>query len=392
MRILLLPKDFPSQQRAHPGAFILRDARALTSLGHEVETLRIVPRAPAWGKWRRYHEYPDFEVVEGIPVYTIRAFMPPRMIGMEWVAAQTRRAIDRHIARFKPHVLHAHFLLPSGHAAAGHGVPAIVTAHGGDAYDWPSRRPGLRNAARDAILQATAVTAVSGFIRECVQRIAFRDVKVVYNGADDTVFYPRETFACRREMAFEADGFVVAFVGNLLRAKGLYELIDAASKLRDRRLILAIAGSGPDDSALRRYARDLRVDLRMLGTLPPERVAALMGAADVFALPSHKEGLPNVLCEAMACARAVIATTVGGIPEIVAHGNTGLLVEPGDACGLADALERLAGDPGLRKRMGDSGREAAARDLLSSVTAHRYESIYCEAISRFDGRAGKVSA
>lgn len=390
MRVLLLPKDFPSENRPHPGAFFLRDAKALQALGHELQVIRIVPYAPPFGRWRAYTERAADEVVDGIRVHTVRAIVPPRMFGMEWIAAQVQQAIRREIAHFQPDVLHAHFLLPTGHAAVRHDLPVVVTSHGGDAYDWPLRRRGLYRAAHETIARATEVTAVSGFIRDCLQRIAFRDVHVIYNGADAQVFYPRDLQACRNHLGLPAHRAIAAFAGNILRAKGLFDLISAFALIPpEHRMLLALAGSGPDELALRAAAQKAGVEVRFFGVLRPEDVARLFAAADVATLPSHNEGLPNVVCEAMACGRPVIASRVGGIPEIVQDNGTGLLVPAGDVHALANAFARLAQDRVLRSRMGESAREAAERQLTTSVSARRYESVYVRALERFSSPSRK---
>src|SRR5690348_13157068 len=124
MRILVLPIEFPTDSRPFAGIFILRCAQALRELGHEIEVLRIAPLAPPIGaKWKGYASLPAIEHVDGIAVRTIRAVIPPRRIGMEYLPAQVYGAVAREIARFRPDVLHANFLIPSGQVAVRHAVP-----------------------------------------------------------------------------------------------------------------------------------------------------------------------------------------------------------------------------------------------------------------------------
>lgn len=381
MRILLLPKEFPSEQRANAGIFILRQAEALLARGHEVEVVRIVPYAPPIGqRWNAYRSMPPVEYVSGIPVRTIRAFFPPQMLAMEYLPLQVHRAMQREIERFRPDVINASFLIPSGQIAVRHAVPAVVTAHGSDAYSWPKRRAGLLHAAREAIVKATRVTAVSDYIRRCVQDIAQRPVDVIWNGADERFFYPRDRAEARIDFNLSPDRPVIVFAGNVLRAKGVYELVDAAATLCDLRPIVVIAGAGEDQTPLSARAGELRVDLRMLGRLEPERVGALFGAADVVVLPSYGEGLPNVVCEAMLAQQAVVATNVGGIPEIVDDERTGLLVKPADPQNLATALRRVLEDDALRERLARAAREFAVEHLTWSVSAQGYERVFRQAI------------
>lgn len=379
MRILVLPIDFPSAARPFAGIFILRCAQALRDLGHEIEVLRIAPIAPPIGaKWKAYAALPPLEHVDGIPVRTIRAIVPPRRIGMEYLPAQVYAAVAREIARFKPDVLHANFIIPSGQVAVRHDVPAVVTAHGGDAYAWPLERPGLRRAAQEAIRKAARVTAVSDYIRRCVLELEPRDVDVILNGADERYFFPRDGAAMREDLAIAPDRFVIAFAGNILRAKGLFDLVEAAAGLSHLRPLIALAGEGPDRQALEQSAHNAGVELRCFGRLDSEDVARLFCAADVVTLPSHNEGLPNVICEAMLAARPVVATTVGGIPEII-DPERGVLVPPHEPAALRAAFERLARDAQMRGRLAAAARAFAQQRLTWRVSAQGYERVFREA-------------
>lgn len=382
MRILVLPKEFPSALQPQAGIFILRRVQALRELGHDVEVLRIVPAAPPiTAKWRAYAAIPADERVEGIPVRTVRALFPPRMIAMEYLPLQVHAAVAREIERFKPDVLHASFLIPSGQIAVRQRVPAVVTAHGGDAYAWPKRRPGLLRAAREAVLNAARVTAVSAYIRDCVRAIADRRVDVIWNGGDERFFYPRERGAARAELDLPPDRFIIGFAGNLLRAKGVFDLVEAAAALGALRPLVLFAGAGTDEGQLRSAATQAGLDARFLGRLGQEHIASLYAASDVVTLPSYNEGMPNVVCEAMLSQRAVVASTAGGIPEIVEHERTGLLVSPGNVAGLRDALARAGSDSALRDRLERNAREFAASHLTWRVSAREYDRVLREAAS-----------
>jgi glycosyltransferase involved in cell wall biosynthesis len=380
MRILVLPKEFPSAVKPQAGIFILRRVEALLELGHDIEVLRIVPAAPPiTPKWRAYAAIPREEIVEGIRVRTIRAIFPPRMIAMEYVPLQVHAAVAREIARFKPDVLHASFLIPSGQIAVRQRVPAVVTAHGGDAYAWPKQRPGLAAAAREAVRRAVRVTAVSSYISRCVRDLAERHVDVIWNGGDERFFFPRERSGAREALGIAPDRFVIAFAGNLLRAKGVFDLVEAAAGLEELRPLLLFAGDGDAASGLRECAERANVEARFLGRLDQAAVAQLYAAADTVTLPSYNEGMPNVVCEAMLSQRAVVASTVGGIPEIVADRRTGLLVEPGNSEQLREALAQIGSDAALRDRLAAQAREFAAQRLTWRVSAQQYDRVLREA-------------
>jgi len=124
MRILVVAKDFPTARNRFGGIFILRRLQALSELGHEFRVIRIVPHAPPIGaKWDAYRSIPKTDIVEGIPVHTARAIIPPRMMGMEYVAPQLHRYLQRQIAQFHPDLLHASYLVPCGQLAVRQSVP-----------------------------------------------------------------------------------------------------------------------------------------------------------------------------------------------------------------------------------------------------------------------------
>lgn len=381
MRILIVPNDFPSAQRPQMGIFILRRAQAVAALGHEVAVLTHVPLAPPLGaKWSEYSAIPEFEVVEGIPVHTVRVPMLPRMLGAEYIPSLLLPVLEREIEHFQPDIVHASYVLPSGQLAVRQTrVPVIVTSHGIDAYDIPFRRRGLRKASAEAISKAARVTAVSGYIARCLQKIAFRHVDVIWNGADERFFYPRDREASRRALGLPADRTIAAYAGHVLRDKGLFELVQALEYVDSNvRPLLVVAGDGADRAALEREAAARRVETRFLGGVPHERVADVFGAADMTVLPSYYEGLPNVVCEAMLSERAVVATTVGGIPEIVQSGSSGILVPPQEVQPLADALKRMSVDGDFRTASAQRARAFAVENLTWRGSAKRYERLYEE--------------
>lgn len=378
MRLLIVAKDFPSPSSPYAGIFVLRQALALAELGFDPLVVRVVPFAPPIGdKWRAYRSIPASDCVEGVPVQTIRAIFLPRMLASEFLPIQVAPALRKVAARFRPDIVHAHFLIPSGQIAARLPFPTVVTAHGSDAYDWALRRPGLRAAACEAIRRADKVVAVSDFIRNRVAGLVNQrvDVEVIYNGADERVFEPTPKLQARRELDIPPDRFVIAFTGRPTHAKGIYDLVEAAARLRHIRPIVLVAGPLPSPD-LRATIERLNVDVVALGMLSHEALARAIAASDVFCLPSYNEGLPASICEAMLAARPIIATPVGGIPEILKDGVTGYVAPVGDPRALARRLHRLAMDPTERERLGTNALAFAREHLTWRVNAQRHEQLY----------------
>lgn len=178
-----------------------------------------------------------------------------------------------------------------------------------------------------------------------------------------------------RPITHRDDARRLIFVGRVVEQKGLGDLFQSLVSLADRtpELSLTIVGDGPDRVALERRAADLGLADRVsfVGSKSQSEVAALLSTADIFVLPSYAEGVPVVVMEALGSEMPVVATFVGGMAELVEDGVTGYLVRPGDPDQLADRIERLLGDRGLRQRMGKAGRDKVVTDFDSAAEARR---------------------
>ena len=162
----------------------------------------------------------------------------------------------------------------------------------------------------------------------------------------------------RRLLGIPSEAFTVGWIGRMTGIKRTDDVLLAFKRLRARGVDarLCMVGDGPDRAAIERRAHDLGIvrDTLFLGY--QESVAPFYAAFDAFVLPSANEGTPVTAIEALAAGRPVVATRVGGVPDVVRDGEDGFLVEAGDVDALAERLASLAADPGLRERMGAAGR------------------------------------
>jgi len=250
----------------------------------------------------------------------------------------------------KPHVVCNFWLYPEGYAtvavARKLGIPSVVCSIGSDLNR--SADPVSKWLTKLAMKQATFVITKSEHLREKAIQMGINPGKVrtVRNGCNPAVFHLVDRSAARLELEVDDRAELVLFVGRLDSAKGIFELLDAFGSLVNGRpnLRLAYVGDGPGAEELRSKtsALGLQDRISLVGSCSSQRVARWLAAANVLALPSYREGYPNVVIEALSCGRPVIATDVGGIPELVDE-SSGILVAPRDSRALANAIQAAMG-------------------------------------------------
>lgn len=213
-------------------------------------------------------------------------------------------------------------------------------------------------------------------------------VRRVYHGIEPplTRDLERDGARIRSELGITTDDFLVGNVGRLAPQKGQRHLVAAMPRLLERvpRAHAVIAGGGDLEGYLRDLAAELGVTDRVHVLGPRRDVPALMHAMDVFAMPSIWEGFGLVLLEAMAAGRPIVASRVATIPEVVADGETGILVPAGDADAMADAIADLAGDPARARRLGEAGRERLRRNFSLEKMVGDTELLYRELVESRD--------
>ncbi|MFN8598855.1 MAG: glycosyltransferase family 4 protein [Candidatus Binatia bacterium] len=225
-----------------------------------------------------------------------------------------------------------------------------------------------------------AVIAISRAAREALaaRGIDAARVAIVPSGVAVESFRDLDRTAARASFGIADDAPVVAIVASLHERKGHAVLLDALARLAADGVapLCLAAGTGPEGDALQDRAQRLGVAARVRWLGQVADVRSVLAAADVVAMPSLAEGLGVAAIEAMAASRPVVASAVGGLPELIDDGVQGLLVPPGDAAALAAALRRVLGDAALRARLGDAGRvraESFSTVAMARGTASVYE-------------------
>ncbi len=342
LRIAVVTPVYPNNAEPYRGIFNYRRARALTAYA-EVEVFCPMSSYPRWlrPRVRAYHEVDPAFTTPGMIAHYISY---PAIPGITrpingWSCA--RRLLPA-LRAFRPDVVLAYWIFPEGHGAvlAGKklGVPVVVQTLGSDLRVIPDAISARM--IRGTLRRANYVLAVSEDLRQLAVRMGATPerTRTIHNGCDASMFHLADRTAARAGLGVAGDTQLILFVGRLVEVKGIGELLEAARRLASThpKLRVVCIGEGVLEKELRAKIPDPAL-VEFVGRKEPVEVARWMTACDVLCLPSYSEGCPNVLLEALFCGRPVVASNVGGIPELVDSGCA-ILVPPRDSVKLADAL------------------------------------------------------
>ncbi len=357
MRVLLLNYEFPPVGGgASTASFQL--ARSLVSSGHEVHVVT-----------SRMSGSPAYEVVAGISVWRVFSWRNDvQDCGLSGAASyvlSASRRISQLLRLYRYDVVHYFFGLPTGALALTlprlRRLPSVLSLRGSDVpgYDrssgmLPVLHQLLHPVSRHIWSSADRIIANSAGLRGLAESFyPDREIQLIPNAVSTELFHPlvQRTHAGGHPLR-------VLCVARLIARKGVEDLLQAVAKLPEEKIELVLQGSGRDAELLEARASELGITdrVRFAGFRPQSQLASVYSQADIFVLPSHSESCSMALLEAMASGLPVIATRVGGTPELVADGDGGILVPQRDPGALAKALAQMCGQPEMRWRMGRFNR------------------------------------
>jgi glycosyltransferase involved in cell wall biosynthesis len=390
MHVLIVAGSFPFPGNLHKQPFIKEQVLQLCKRVERVTVLCPTARFPSFCRklrGERLASVPvDYSLIDGkCNVVFPRFIRAPRYWFLNWTKAQWCRLVEKTVIGFeKSHpvsLIHAHTGDVNAWASLvvsrRHGIPLVVTYHGDDVNDrLVNRRKGWQMC-RDTFQYAHLNLPVSRGIEGNLRRHAEPEgrCETLLLGVDQAKFFP--STEPKQEKT-------ILFAGRVTKEKGIFDLLLAVEQVKGvcPDVMLTVVGGDwtGGEFSKRVAALNLGDSVRMLGALPIQLIPDVMRKSSLFCLPSYGEGTPVSVMEAMSCALPIVATRVGGIPDIVAHNQTGLLVDKGDIQGLAAAIILLLSKPGEMTRLSHAALKFACEHFDGEKSTDRLVKLYDELV------------
>lgn len=373
MKIVILIARFPPMSIGGAEIAAYNIAKQLSKRGHDVHVVTILD-----------HNLPKGSIQNGVSVHRVKTIEIPLL-------RNTIYAIKSLfvVKKIKPDIVHSHSIsfhnagLPAFLIKKILKIPYVAYGQGSDVY-----LSSFEKLFKKAVLKnSDATIALTNNMKIAMQTIYDKSISVIPNGCDPNKFEKLSKRDLRDKLKIKEDEKIMIFVGRLHPIKGLHYLIEAMRIIHQRypKSRLLIVGDGEDRNNLENLVKKLNLNkyVTFIGIVPNETVPGYMVAADVFVLPSLSEGFPTVTLEAMASGIPIVATTVGGVPEIIKDGENGFSVEPRNSEEIAEKVLLLLNKDELRKIISEKNTEEVKRYRWESI-AIRLEEVYFRVVSAYE--------
>ncbi|WP_157931995.1 glycosyltransferase [Methanobacterium subterraneum] len=367
MKICIVTTMFPKFKGDYYGSFVFDEVKELAKKGFEIHV--VTQHNPG---------IPYEETMDNIHIHRFRWLEPKTfraLVHFKGIMDTFRMVtyvislflnLIRIVRKYKIQIIHAHSVIPTGFIASMvskiMNKPLFTTAHGMDINNFENQR--IFNYFISVTLNSSfKAIAVSEDLARKMKLMVNDETKVfvLRNGVDTSRFNPARNRSLRDNFGINDDDVLILFVGYLDKFKGIFELINAFYEINgeNKNVKLMMVGVGPRKGELVNILTGLDINNEVIftGRVEPQKIHKFYQAADIFTLPSYTEGLPVSVLEAMACELPVVATTVGGVPEIITDGLNGFLVSPKNEKDLIKKLVALVNNENLRKEFGKNSLE-----------------------------------
>lgn len=353
MKVLVITQIFPNRMHPEQATYNRHEMRQLSKLC-SLKVIAPIPWFPLVGRLGndpKYSQIPKHDTIDGMEIFHPKFPVIPKigrsLTGIFFFLSVLGLVIRIHRA-FKFDVIFTTWAYPDSFASVLisklFGKPVLTKVLGSDINQMTKNRV-RRKMIIYALKQAGKVISVSNALKLKMLELGVPESKimVILNGVDKNSFRSMDKIQIRRDLGLPIDQKIILFVGHLVQVKGLNFLLDAFHSIKNNghpdNTLLVLVGDGILRKGLDKQAKELGLEefVRFAGAKSHDEIPFWINTCDLLCLPSLNEGCPNVVLEAQACGKPVVASKVGGIPEII-NDNTGILVTPGDSANLANAL------------------------------------------------------
>jgi len=357
--LLILTSAFPYNSDS-AGIFIKEQLKLLRKEFNQIIVIsplayfpKILINSKKFQQFTGYSTYPTSYSFENVKIFFPRYFpIPPSGDFFMWIRNYFNfLVVEKTIKKEKLNfdIIHAHFIHPSGYVGAKlkskYYKPLIITAHGGDIYLQPFKNDKWLYSTRNILKQADKIITTSrrnyNIITEKLD-IPKKKIKIIKNGFNEKLFHPIKKEMARDKLLLPKNVKIILSIGNITEIKGHKYLIEAMNKivLTRKNVLCIIIGKGSKLKLERLVEKlDLANYVVINDNKSHEEIPLWINACDIFVLPSLDEGSPTVIPEALGCGKPVVATRVGGVPEIIQNKDIGLLVEKQDPESLSEGIQ-----------------------------------------------------